>query len=291
RIIFVLRVFMVVLFPLVWLFSNIAVLLAAIFGGVKLKEDHSFISREELKLLMKMKHDKGDVKPTERKMINRLLHFTETDVGDIMVPLIDVAALSEKATIGEAFERFVQTKHRRLPVYRDRIDKITGILNSFDILAENPAKSIKSFIRSAYFIPPAMGAAELLEGLQNNRKSMAIVVDEFGGAEGIVTVEDILEEVVGEIEDEYDEIENLYKMQKDGSIIVNGRMAVDDLNDRFDMKIPEGDYETISGFIINKMRRIPKLGEKVQTPGAVLTVSKATNRIISEVMVRLVSPK
>ena len=104
-------------------------------------------------------------------------------------------------------------------------------------------------------------------------------------------MEDILEEVVGEIEDEYDEIENLYKMQKDGSIIVNGRMAVDDLNDRFDMKIPEGDYETISGFIINKMRRIPKLGEKVQTPGAVLTVSKATNRIISEVMVRLVSPK
>lgn len=291
RIIFILRFFRVILFPLVWLFSNTAALLAAFIGGVKLKEDHSFVSREELKLLMKMKHDKGDVKPAERRMINRLLHFTEIDVGDIMVPLIDVAALSAKATIGEALERFVQTKHRRLPIYRDRIDKITGILNSFDILGEDPSKSIKSFIRSAYFIPPTMGAAELLEGLQNNRKSMAIVVDEFGGAEGIVTVEDILEEVVGEIEDEYDEIENLYKMQKDGSIIVNGRMAVDDLNDRYDLKIPEGDYETINGFIINRMKRIPKVGEKVQTPGAVLTVSKATNRIISEVMVRRAAPK
>jgi len=290
RIIFALRLFMVIFFPLIWVFSKLAGLLAVIFGGVKLNEEHRFVSKEELKLLMNMKHDKGDVKPAERKMINRLLYFTETEASGIMVPLIDVAALSEKATISEALEVFVRTKHRRLPIYRDRIDKITGILNSFDILGENPGKSIKPFVRAAYYIPPGIGAADLLERLQNNAKSMAIVVDEFGGAEGIVTVEDILEEVVGNIDDEYDEIERMYTIREDGKIIINGRMPVDDFNDRFSLKIPEGDYETVGGFVINTMKRIPKNGEKVRLPDMDLVISKATNRTILEITIQPVAP-
>lgn len=290
RIIFTLRLFMVIFFPLILVFSKLAGLLAVIFGGVKLNEEHLFVSKEELKLLMKMKHDKGDVKPAERKMINRLLHFTETEAREIMVPLIDVAALSEKATIGEALEVFVRTKHRRLPIYRDRIDKITRILNSFDILGENPGKKIRPFIRPAYYIPPGIGAAELLEKLQNNAKSMAIVVDEFGGAEGIITVEDILEEVVGDIDDEYDETERMYTIREDGKIVINGRMPVDDFNDRFSLKIPEGDYETVSGFVINIMKRIPKVGEKVRLPDMALVVTKATNRTIVEITIQPVAP-
>jgi len=290
RIIYILRVFMLLLFPIVWLFSKIAAFVASAVGGDNSIEEGGFVSKEELKLLMKMKHDKGDVKPSERRMINRLLHFTETSVKEIMIPLIDVAVLSDKATVSESAERFVQTKHRRIPIFKDRVDRIIGILNSFDILSESPSKKIKSMIRPAYYVPSTMGIAKLLEGLQNNGRNMAIVVDEFGGAEGIVTVEDILEEVVGDIEDEYDEVENLFKQQKDGSIIVSGRMPVDDLNDRFNLMIPEGDYETVGGFFLNRVKRIPKVGEKITLKNVDLVVSKASNRIIGEITIRPVVP-
>ncbi|MBN2601147.1 MAG: HlyC/CorC family transporter [Candidatus Marinimicrobia bacterium] len=290
RIIYILRLFMLLLFPLVWLFSKIAALFASVLGGDSSTADGGFVSKEELKLLMKMKHDKGDVKPSERKMINRLLHFTETNVKEIMIPLIDVAVLNERATVSEASVRFVQTKHRRIPIYKDRVDRIVGILNSFDILSESPSKKIKSMIRPAYYVPSTMGIAKLLEGLQNNGRNMAIVVDEFGGAEGIVTVEDILEEVVGDIEDEYDEVENLFKQQKDGSIIVSGRMPVDDLNDRFNLAIPEGDYETLGGFFLNQVKRIPKVGEKITLGNLELVVSKANNRIIGEITIHPATP-
>ncbi|MBU1633565.1 hemolysin family protein, partial [bacterium] len=222
----------------------------------------------------------------ERRMINRLLHFTETSVKEIMIPLIDVAVLNEQATVSEASECFVQTKHRRIPIFKDRVDRIVGILNSFDILREAQSKRIKSMIRPAYYVPSTMGIAKLLEGLQNNGRNMAIVVDEFGGAEGIVTVEDILEEVVGDIGDEYDEVENLFKQQKDGSIIVSGRMPVDDLNDRFNLAIPEGDYETVGGFFLNRVKRIPRVGEKITLNNVDMVVSKASNRIIGEITIR-----
>lgn len=249
-------------------------------------ERQGFVSKEELRLLMKMKHDKGDVKPSERRMINRLLNFTETTVNEIMIPLIDVAALSEKAKIGDAYDRFIQTKHRRLPVYKDRIDRLIGILNSFDILGESSAKSIKPLIRPASYVPPTMGISELLEDLQNNGRNMAIVVDEYGGAVGIVTVEDILEEVVGDIEDEYDEVEDLYRTEENGVIIVNGRMPVDDLNDRLRLSIPEGEYETIGGFVISQRNRIPRTGEKITLNDLELTVSKASSRTVGEVIIR-----
>lgn len=290
RIIFILRLFTIILFPLVWLFSKMAALLAMLLGGGDLKENLGIISKEELKLMMKMKHEKGDVKPSERKMINRLLHFTETEVGDIMIPLIDVTALSDQATINEACDKFIQTKHRRLPIYHNRIDKIIGILISFDILGEKPTKRIKPFIRPAYYIPPTMGVTELLKNFQSNSRSMAVVVDEFGGAVGIVTVEDILEEIVGSIEDEYDAAERLYSLQKDGSIVINGRITVEALNERFELKIPEGDYETVGGFIIHHLKRIPKAGEKVSLPNLDLTITKATSRLIQEIIIQRATP-
>ena len=290
RIIYILRVFMLLLFPIVWLFSKVAALFASVLGGDSSTEEGGFVSKEELKLLMKMKHDKGDVKPSERRMINRLLHFTETSVKEIMIPLIDVAVLNEQATVSGASECFVRTKHRRIPIFKDRVDKIVGILNSFDILREAQSKRIKSMIRPAYYVPSTMGIAKLLEGLQNNGRNMAIVVDEFGGAEGIVTVEDILEEVVGDIGDEYDEVENLFKQQKDGSIIVSGRMPVDDLNDRFNLAIPEGDYETVGGFFLNRVKRIPRVGEKITLSNMDMVVSKASNRIIGEITIRPAAP-
>ncbi len=291
KIVYILRGFSLLFFPLVWLFSRIAMLLASLFGGAKSDSKIPFISKEELKLLMKMTTDKGDVKPYERKMINRLLTFTETEVQDIMVPLIDIAALSDKTLIKEAIQTFVKTKHRRLPIYSDRIDKIIGILNSFDILSENGNKKIKPFIRAAFYVPPTMSVSTLLEQLQSTGNNMAIVVDEFGGAEGIVTIEDILEEVVGEIEDEYDKLKPLYQIEKDSSITVNGRMEVDDINERFELDIPEGDYESIGGFIINTLKKIPIPGESIKLPKVILTVRKATSRVVTEINIQKVQSR
>ena len=291
RIAYILRGFSLLFFPLIWLFSKTAGLLASLFGGAKADLKVPFISKEELKLLMRMTTEKGDVKPSERKMINRLLTFTETEAQDIMLPLIDVAALSDKTFVKEAIQQFVQTKHRRLPIYSDRIDKIIGILNSFDILDENKNKKIKPFIRAAFYIPPTMSVSVLLEQLQSTGNNMAIVVDEFGGAEGIITIEDILEEVVGEIEDEYDKVKPLYQIQKEGSIIINGRMEVDDINERFELDIPEGDYESIGGFIINTLKKIPRPGESIKLPKVILTVQKATSRVVTEIKIQKVQSR
>ena len=285
KIIYILRLFYFLFFPVVWIFSEMALILTRLLGGGK-GEGNQFISKEELRLLMKMKDTKGDVKPGEKQMITRLLGFSETSIKEIMVPLINVEALSKKASVAESTEKFVRTKHRRLPIFSGRIDRITGILNSFDIMAENPEKSIKSFIRSAYYVPATVSPADLLKQLQMNGMNMAIVVDEFGGAEGIVTIEDILEEIVGEIDDEYDKIQKPYKIREDGSIILNGRMEIDEVNEIFALNIPEGDYETIGGFVISSLNRIPKVGEKISLLNVNLIIYRATARIVLEIEIR-----
>ncbi len=286
RIAFIVRGFSILTYPVVWLFSQMASLLASMLGGKPPSPDIRFISKEELKLLMQMTGERSDVKPSEKKMINRLLSFTETEVQNIMVPLIEVEAVSDQITVGQAIEKFVQTKHRRLPVYVERVDRIVGVLNSFDTLAEDPQKKIKSLVRSTYFVPPSMSVAVLLEQLQNNRRNMAVVVDEFGGAEGIVTVEDILEEVVGEIEDEYDKVQPLYRKLDNGGIVVNGRMEIDEFNERFGLEIPDGDYETVGGFVVHSLKHIPRTGELVQLQNGTITVKKATRRTVNELLLQ-----
>ena len=286
RLAYILRTFSLLMYPAVWLFSKIAILLTCLITGDKPDSKMPFISKEELKLLMKMGEGKGDVKPAERKMIKRILSFTETEIKEIIVPLIDVAALTENTSIDDAVQKFVQTKHRRLPVFGERIDNIIGILNSFDILNESGKRKIKPFVRPAFYIPPNTSVADLLEQLQSSGNSMAIVIDEYGGAEGIVTIEDILEEVVGEIEDEYDSASPLFRVQDDKTIIVSGRMEVDEINERFDLDIPGGDYESIGGFVINTLKRIPRSGETIKLSKAILTVQKSTSRVVTEIKIQ-----
>ncbi|MFA7711026.1 MAG: transporter associated domain-containing protein, partial [Candidatus Neomarinimicrobiota bacterium] len=168
----------------------------------------------------------------------------------------------------------------------ERIDKIIGILNSFDIIGENFNTPIRRYIRTAFYAPPSMPINVLFEHLKKTGNNMAVVVDEYGGAEGVVTIEDILEEVVGELEDEYDQVRSPYKIIKDGVIIVKGQMEIREINDRFGLNLPEGDYETISGLIINTLNKIPRPGEILNLPTVVLTVTRASQRLIHEVHIR-----
>lgn len=288
RISFLLYFVSIVLYPLVWLFTKAGSILAAIAGG-RFSTNLPFITREEIKLLMKVIGEKSDIKTSERKMIDRLLSFKELTANDVMVPLIKVIAISEKATVQEARILVARWKHRRLPVYRERIDQIIGILNSFDILGEEPAVPIRNFIRPATYAPSNMKVATLLELFQKSGNNMAIIVDEYGGTDGIVTIEDILEEIVGEIGDEYDLIQPLFRIQRDNSIIVSGQTDFREINERFKLDIPEGEYETISGYLIQQMQKIPQVGECYRVKDTVFTITRATPSAVLEIKIKRAS--
>jgi CBS domain containing-hemolysin-like protein len=288
RISFLLYLMSIVLYPLVWFFSKAGSIIAALLGG-KFSTNLPFITRDEIKLLMKVIGEKSDIKTSERKMIDRLLSFKDLTAYDVMVPLIKVIAINEQATIQEARTLIARWKHRRLPVYRERIDQISGILNSFDILGEELAAPIKSYIRPAVYVPSNMKVTTLLEQFQKSGNNMAIVVDEYGGAEGIVTIEDILEEIVGEIGDEYDLIQPHYRVQRDASIVVSGQTDIREINERFNLDIPEGEYETISGFLMQQMQKIPQVGECYRVKDSILTVTRATPSAVLEIKIKRAS--
>lgn len=284
--IYALKFFYYLFFPIVWLFSTAASFLTTILQGGKRAKQNTFVSRNELKNMMKMKHSKSDVKPGEKQMISKMLDFNEIEVGEIFNHLSNVAAISRDATVAEAINKFKNTKHRRLPVYKNRVDRIIGILNSFDIMAEDRNKKIKFFVRPAFYVPLSKKIAELLEELQTNGRNMAIVVDEFGGAEGIITIEDILEEVVGEIEDEYDRQKRRYRITEDDAIILDAHIELDIVNSELDLDLPEGDYETVAGLVSHYFRRIPQDGESIEIEDYKIEVLKANQRSVLKIKIK-----
>ncbi|HMA62910.1 MAG TPA: hemolysin family protein [bacterium] len=286
KIIYPLKFFYYLFFPVVWFFTTVAGFLTTILQGGKADQDNTFVSRNELKSLMKMKHSKSDVKPGEKQMISKMLDFNEIEVGEIFNHLSNVAAISRDSTVEEAIQKFKNTKHRRLPVYKNRIDKIVGIINSFDIMAEDKNKKIKFYVRPAFYVPPSKKIAVLLEELQTNGRNMAIVVDEFGGAEGIITIEDILEEVVGEIEDEYDRQKRRYRITEDGAFILDAHIELDIINSELELDLPEGDYETLAGLVSHHFRRIPQDGESIQVENYQIDVLKANQRAVMKVKIK-----
>lgn len=282
--IYILLVFYFLFYPVIWVFSIISrTLTIAVPGNTSNSQESSFVSREELQQIVKMSYDHSDVKPGEKKMISRVLDFNEVTIKDIMIPLINVAAIESKSTIEQTSQIVKMSKHRRLPVYSKRIDKIIGIINTFDLLDVDKNRKITQFIRNTIFVPPNMKAADLLEGLQKNGRNMAIVVDEYGGAEGIVTIEDILEEVVGEIEDEYDGYTIKEISIKNDEIIVKANMDIDDFNHETGMHLPEGEYNTIGGYFLDSYGRIPKKGESILYGSKKIIISKANDRAILEI--------
>jgi putative hemolysin len=286
RIIRPLLLFYYLFYPLIHLLSRFIGSLSRAIGGSG--ERIPFVTKEEIKSSLKIRGKGSDLKVSEKRMIRRIFSFSETTVKEVMIPLIEVLAIKEDTTVAESIEKIAQKGYSRLPVFRSRIDEIVGILNSFDLLgATQREKSIQPFIREALFIPETKAADELLFQLQREGKSMAIVVDEYGGAVGVVTIEDILEEIVGEIEDEHDDEAWLYRELGEGRYIFKARMEIDQINEKLPFKLPEGDYETLAGFIITHLGRIPREGETIEYKNLILTIKRATERSVLEVEVRV----
>ena len=239
--------------------------------------------------MMQMPASEGDIRPIEQKMINRLFDFGETTAGAVMVPLIDVAEIEQGADVGEALRQARKRAHHLLPVYAERVDRIVGQLDCLELLGIDEKEPIKSYIRPVNYVPSTRSVQDLLVDMRREGQLMSIVVDEFGGAEGIVTVEDIIEEVVEDLQDEYDVDERRPQWVKkldEQDYLVSARIEMDSFADKLGLKLPEGQYTSLSGFLLDKAKDIPAVGEVIEHQGIRFTVKRATPRLIQEVRVQ-----
>jgi CBS domain containing-hemolysin-like protein len=273
--------------PGVWVLTRFTSWVTRILGVPEKK----LVTREELELLLKgpARSAKGEITEGERKMISRIFDFTDTTVGDVMVPLSDVIALPEDAEIEEAAREIDDKQYTRYPVYKERVDRIVGTVHAFDVLKSGRSHvKVGAIARAPIFVPRSQPAVDLLVELQRARQGMAIVVDEYGGAVGIATIENILEEIVGPIEDEHDEAPPAIRKEAEGVWRVNARTPIAAVNRDLRLELPEGeDYETIGGLVLDRLKHIPREGESVRFAQVLVKVTRASERAVEEVQVRL----
>ncbi len=251
------------------------------------KTDSTFITREELIDVIEGDSNEPTVDYKER-IIKRIFRFSETTVDEIMIPLIQVRALDEDSKVGDAIRLIKETGHSRIPIFSERVDNITGMLHSFYLLGADPNDALKNYSQPPFYVPESKPVDELLDEMKEGLAGMAVVVDEYGGAVGAITLEDILEEVVGEIEDEYDKGIKLWRKTGDGEYLINPKIEIETLNDDLGLGIPESDdYETLGGFILSELGSIPKSGDKIKHTTYTFTITKSTSRAVEEVKLRI----
>jgi CBS domain containing-hemolysin-like protein len=221
----------------------------------------------------------------EIKIFRNALDFSKVRLRDCMVPRIEIVAIDENCTINELRHKFIETGFSKILVYNDSIDNITGYINSKELF-KNPRKFKSKIIRVPIF-PETMNANKLLKILLQERKSLAVVVDEFGGTSGMVTIEDIIEEIFGEIEDEHDTSEMVEKPLSENSYVFSGRLSIDNLNKKYNFKLPESnEYETLAGFILHHLGHIPELNEKFTFGNFSFKIMHTTNKRIDLVYLK-----
>ena len=250
----------------------------------------SRISEEEFKLMLEEGTKSGVIDKTEQQLIESVFEFTDTTAREVMIPRPDVVALNIEMPRETIVKIVLEEGYSRMPVYRDTIDNIIGVVYTKDLLGLLEFRDLiilQDIVRPAYFVPETKKISQLMRELQAQKIHMALVVDEFGGTEGIITMEDILEEIVGEIHDEYDEEIKDIEQAGDGSFLVNARISVGDFNNRFMGGIPDHEeYETLSGFLHKQTGRIPELNEEILAGGFTFTIVKKSQRRIRVVRVR-----
>ena len=221
-------------------------------------------------------------------MIRHIVELGDTMVREIMSPRIDMECIQEDSSIEDVVKFIKEIGHSRVPVYKDRIDNITGILYAKDLLTSLNDKtnfSLKSILRKAYFVPEAKLVADLLAEFRVMKIHMAIVVDEYGGVAGLVTMEDILEEIVGEIQDEYDEEEAPIVRMSEGVYHISARISIDEVNEQLNLELPDEDYDTIGGLVFHQLGRVPRAKEKfeLQDQDILFIVEKVNGHRIEKV--------
>ncbi|MEN7973778.1 MAG: hemolysin family protein [Verrucomicrobiota bacterium] len=250
-------------------------------------EDDRPSAEDEIKSLIE-ETDEEELEEEEREIIRSVFEFGDTVTREIMTPRIDIGGLKDTLTVSECIEQVKESRHSRFPVYHENIDDVVGMVHVKDLLrlcAGNEGTTpISQLVKKIDFVPETMPINDLMQLMKRTHAQMAIVVDEYGGTEGLVSMEDIIEELVGEIEDEYDLKEKELHRRPDGSVMVQARISIDELNEELDAKFPESEeYDSLGGYIFSEIGRIPAAGEALEVPGYTLRIHSATHRQIQVV--------
>ena len=248
--------------PFVKLLTWSTNLVSKIFGVGEQEEE--IVTEEEIKMMVNQGEEKGSIEENEKELINNVFEFNDIIASEIMTYRTDIYAIEMNEDIYGILDEIDEYKYSRIPVYEETIDDIKGILFLKDILklvSTRKEFKIADIMREAYFVPESKPIDEIFEELQANKMQMAIVVDEYGGTAGLLTMEDILEELVGNIFDEYDDVEVEYKRLDDNTYLIDGSVSLYEMKKILDIELPEGDYETLSGYLIEKLGRLPEEDE------------------------------
>lgn len=261
-------------------------IVSKLFGATGEEEDN--VTEEEIRMMVDVGEEKGTIEEEEKEMINNVFEFNDKFVSEIMVPRNKIFALDVDMTIAEVIEKLSEDmRYSRIPVYDENMDNIKGIIYIKDLLISNKNKNskIKSLVKEAYFVSETKRVNELFQELRKDKKQIAIVLDEYGGTAGMVTMEDILEEIVGEIYDEYDKETDKFKKIDNNTFLFDASIALYDVEKFLDIDIDEEDVDTLGGYLIKKLDRIPKDGEKpiVETEKVTYKIEKVKDRKILKV--------
>lgn len=278
--------------PLLWLSNG----MTDLTGAEKMSKS---ATEEEIMTLVDVSQQSGAIEDDEKEMIYSVLQFGETLVREVMVPRSDITGVPLHATLETAMRKFLDSGHSRIPVYEDEIDNIKGLLYAKDLLrlyvdsgvGHPPEKALADLMRPAVFVPETKRADVLFKEMQTRKTHIAIVVDEYGGTAGIVTLEDLLEEIVGDIKDEYDSSEEEeYVMIAPGIYIVDGSMNLGDLNNLMEIDLPDDEIDSIGGYIYSTLGHVPEVGETLEESGLLVRIESVDNRRIRKVYIAKVTP-
>jgi putative hemolysin len=277
--------------PVIKVLTGVTAAITRLFGANVSNEAQ--ITAEELRLIVERGGEQGVLEAEEEQMINSIIELGERRLHEVMIPRIAIAALPASATLEEAIDRIVDEGHSRIPVYEDSIDEVVGILYAKDLLpflkpASGPRPAVRTLLRPPVFVPESMTIDDLLHEFQRRKVHIAIVLDEYGGTAGLLTIEDLLEEIVGEIHDEYDTEEPMVVRLTDDEARVDGRADVDDLAELFDLNLEledDDEYDTVGGLVYHRIGGVPSPGDQIDVNGLTLTVETTDGRRVGKVLV------
>lgn len=276
-----------ILSPIVSILMMFTNRIVRLLGG-KTKRDQPFITEEELKTMVTVGHEEGVLEGEERKMIYNVFEFGDSQVKEVMTPRPDMIAVEIDASIDEITDIFKSEQFSRIPVYKDTTDNIVGVIYIKDLIFYDRSKEkfdINKYMREAYFTFEFKRTSELFEEMRAKRIPIAVVLDEYGGTAGIVTMEDLVEEIVGEIEDEYDDVEEEIEVIKEDEYIVDGSAKIDLVNEMIGINIETEDFDSIGGFVVGEFGRIPELGESLTYNNIEFTVEHIEKNRIEKLRV------
>ena len=256
----------IVLSPAILVLTRITNSLIRLMGG-KVDKEKPFITEEELKTIVNVSHQEGVLEGGEKDMIYNVFEFGETQARDIMVPRTDMVAIDVNLPYEDIVNIFKQEQYSRIPVYEETIDNIIGILYVKDLLFIEDSKEefdLRKYMRKPYFSYEFKPITELFEEMRTNRVHMAIILDEYGGTEGLITIEDLIEEIVGDIEDEYDKKVDEIKVIKEDEYLTYGNVRIEDINDMIGTIIESEEFDSIGGFVMGILGRLPEIGETIE---------------------------